>query len=235
VRYLYLGGARRSGLPPYGLSWVLEETPRPRDLVLVEGLLDVHHLRARGVTNVAALGGTGTRSELFDRLAQLGFDSVTLCLDRDAAGRDATTKAVEHVGRAGRSPAILVVDPERLGDAKDPDALVRKLGVEAWHELLATRSCGITWRALAFARGVGLSSAAHERREALACAGAWLGSLPPRLALEQEDAVRAVAVRCGYSEAAVERAFRARFWAEPRRDAHRALLESPRTRMALER
>lgn len=35
---------------------------------------------------------------------------------------------------------------------------------------------------------------------------------PPRLALEQEDAVRAVAERSGYSPAAVERAFRARYW-----------------------
>jgi transcriptional regulator GlxA family with amidase domain len=40
--------------------------------------------------------------------------------------------------------------------------------------------------------------------------------LPPRLALEQEDALRAVAQRCGYSPPAVERAFRARYWTQPR-------------------
>jgi hypothetical protein len=119
---------------------------------------------------------------------------------------------VEQAGRAKRNPAIFVIDPERLADAKDPDALVRERGVDAWNDLVATRACGITWRALAFTRGVGLSSAPQERREVLACAGAWLGSLPSRLALEQEDAVRAVALRCGYSEAAVERAFRARYW-----------------------
>lgn len=50
------------------------------------------------------------------------------------------------------------------------------------------------------------------RRAALGRAGAWLGRLSPRLALEQEDAVRAVAERSGYSPAAVERAFRARYW-----------------------
>jgi hypothetical protein len=47
---------------------------------------------------------------------------------------------------------------------------------------------------------------------ALARAGAWLGTLPARLALEQEDAVRTVASRCGYSVEAVGRAFRARYW-----------------------
>jgi DNA primase len=235
MRYLYLGGARRSGLPPYGLSWVLKETPRPHDLVLVEGLLDVHHLRARGVTNLAALGGTGTRAELFERLTQFGFENVTLCLDGDAAGREATEKAVEQATRAKRSPAIFVIDPVRLGHVKDPDALVRERGIEAWGELLTNRVCAVTWRALAFTRGVGVTSAPHDRRSALARAGAWLGSLPPRLALEQEDAVRAVALRCGYSEPAVERAFRARFWGELAPDGHGALSEPPRMPMVLER
>jgi hypothetical protein len=50
------------------------------------------------------------------------------------------------------------------------------------------------------------------RRAALARAGNWLGTLPPRLSLEQEDAVRRVADQCGYSRTAVERAFRERFW-----------------------
>lgn len=41
----------------------------------------------------------------------------------------------------------------------------------------------------------------------LARAGRWLGGLPPRLALEQEDALHAVANQCGYSATAAERAF----------------------------
>jgi hypothetical protein len=49
----------------------------------------------------------------------------------------------------------------------------------------------------------------------------WLGSLPPRLSVEQEDAVRVVAERCGYSPEAVKRAFRARFWRDQRRSAKR--------------
>ncbi|MGH2845537.1 MAG: hypothetical protein ACRDL0_05875, partial [Thermoleophilaceae bacterium] len=49
---------------------------------------------------------------------------------------------------------------------------------------------------------------------ALARAGAWLGTLPPRLSLEQEDAVTVVAERSGYSPEATQRAFRARYWPE---------------------
>jgi hypothetical protein len=59
-------------------------------------------------------------------------------------------------------------------------------------------------------------SAPVARREALARAGAWLGTLTARLSLEQEDAVHVVAEASGYSPAAVERAFRARFWQSER-------------------
>jgi len=216
AKYLYLRGASRAGLPPYGLTDVLAWQPYgQRELVLVEGFFDVHHLRSRGITGVAALGGTAVRSQTFERLTGLGFVSVTLCLDRDDAGRAATARAVDQAARAAASPAVFAVDPDGLAPAKDPDELVRQRGVEGWHALLAGRTCGVVWRAHELASGVVADSPALERREALARAGVWLGGLPPRLAIEQEDAIRALAERCGYSQAAVERAFRARFWSQP--------------------
>ena len=212
-RYLYLRGASRTGLPPYGLSHVLKQpSPTRRELVLVEGLFDVHHLRSRGAENVAALGGTGVRAQTFERLAGLGFERVTFCLDRDEAGRAGAARAIEHAARARRSPAILVVDPETLAPAKDPDAFVHERGLDAWLELLSKRECGITWRACELLGEVNPEGDRTIRRDALTRAGAWLGNLAPRLALEQEDALHMVAERCGYSPPAVERAFRARYW-----------------------
>lgn len=218
-KYLYLRGASRTGLPPYGLSDVIgQPSAERRELVLVEGLLDVHQLRAHGIVNVAALGGTGIHSAVFERIACLGVERVTVCLDRDQPGRVATARAVEHAARARRSPQIFVVDPEHLAPAKDPDALVRDRGVDAWRLLLEKSECGITWRAVQLLEHAGLNVGPGVRREALGRAGAWLGSLPPRLALEQEDAIRDVAARCGYSSSAVERAFRARFWSAHERE-----------------
>jgi DNA primase len=196
--------------------------------VIVEGLLDVHHLRARGVANVVALGGTGADSGTFERLAQLGFERVTLCLDRDGPGRVGTARAVDRAVRATTSPTLLVVDPWHLAPAKDPDAFVRERGVDAWLEVLEKRECAIGWRARDFLLGVTPQSLPLARRDALARAGAWLGSLPPRYALEQEDAVRAVAERCGYSSEAVQRAFRARFWTERARAVEPERVEAAR-------
>jgi hypothetical protein len=80
-------------------------------------------------------------------------------------------------------------------------------------------------------------SSASERRAALARAGQWLGALPPRLALEQEDALRAVAERCDYSPEAVRRAFQARFFRELRTDAGRSApaQDEARTERGIER
>jgi hypothetical protein len=176
--------------------------------------MDVHHLRAREITNVVALGGTTVRSATFDLLARLGFQTVSISLDREDAGRVATAQAVERAAGAARSPAVLVIDPDRLAPAKDPDAFVREKS-EAWSELVSSGACGVTWRALEFVRGVDSTAPLHVRRRALAEAGGWLGSLPARLSLEQEDAITAVATRCGYSPEAATRSFKARFWTDP--------------------
>lgn len=148
--------------------------------------------------------------------ARLTFESVTICLDRDGPGRGATARVVERAACATSSPAILVLDAEQLAPFKDPDAFLRERGPDAWVELLTKRECGVTWRARELLDGVRVDSAPVARREALARAGAWLGTLPARLSLEQEDAVHVVAEACGYSPAAVERAFRARFWQSER-------------------
>ena len=221
TRYLYLRGASRTNLPPYGLCDVIAGSREARrELVLVEGFIDFHQLRAHGFDNVAALGGTTTSPRMFERLGRLGVETVTLCLDNDVAGRAATTRAVENSVRAHRSPAVYVVSPERLGEAKDPDALVQSHGTGAWSAVLATRECGIGWRARQLVAEVEPNGPLTERREGLGRAGSWLGTLPARLSLEQEDAVRAVAERCGYTTEAVERAFRARYWS-PARAAER--------------
>jgi DNA primase len=187
TRYLYLRGAKRGHLPPYGLSDALAGGQEARrDIVLVEGFIDLHQLRTQGIPNVAALGGASIRPRAFEDLHRLGIDAVTLCLDNDDAGRTATAKAVENSARARQSPDIYVVDPGGLAPAKDPDEFVRQRGGDAWPALMGTTICGIEWRAREFAAGIGRDSPAAERRAAVARAGRWLGGLRPRLALHAE-------------------------------------------------
>jgi DNA primase len=217
ARYLYLRGASRLTLPPYGLANVLRGSRERGELVLVEGVFDVHHLRALGDSPVAAIGGLSLAPRTFERLAHHQIQRVTLCLDRDGPGRAATARAVQCGVRAATSPTLEVIDPEHLAPAKDPGELVRVRGFDAWLHVLDKRECAITWRARDLLAGVTPDASSLARRDALRRAGAWLGALPPALALEQDDAVRAVAERCGYDSDAVTRAFRARFWSRPER------------------
>jgi DNA primase len=212
-RYLYLRGASRSGLPPYGLSEILRlPADARREVTLVEGLIDVHHLRSKGFPSVAAIGGARVQPDALRRFGRLGIDSVVLALDNDVPGRDGTARAVERIMRTTDAPTLRVLDPERLGDSKDPDAFVRTHGVASFGVLVAAADCAVGWRAREFVNGITPDSEPGRRRAALARAGNWLGTLPPRYALEQEDVIRQVAERCGYSKDAVERAFHARFW-----------------------
>lgn len=221
-RYLYLRGASWAKLPPYGFQ------RRTRELVLVEGFLDYHQLAAHGIDNTAALGSTRTTVQLFEQLSRLGVATVVLCLDNDTSGRDGTVRAVENTARARTSPAIYVTSTDDVG-AKDPDALVREQGIDAWRKLINDRECGIVWRVKEMLKDVGPDTPKTPRRDALHGAGKWLGTLPPRLALEVEDAIRAASERSGYDPIAVERAFHAKFWgAEPERGERERVLHPTR-------
>jgi hypothetical protein len=123
-----------------------------------------------------------------------------------------------------------VLESQHLAPAKDPDEFLRKHGTDAWCALLEKRECGITWRARDLLGALEPEASKLARRDALRRAGAWLGTLPPSLALEQDDAVREVASRCAYDVDAVTRAFRARFWSghSPGRERRRPRVETER-------
>jgi Toprim-like len=225
-RYLYLRGASRTHLPPYGLSDVLRLPSRERrELLLVEGLVDVHQLRAKGIANIAAIGSARIQPNTLVRLAKHGIESVTLALDNDESGREALARAIDRTSRLAHAPALRVLPPAELGDAKDPDEYVRTHGVDRLRELVRNAECGVTWRTFDRMRHLEPDSPQRERRAALKDVGRWLGTLPARLALEVEDAIWAAAERSGYDPIAVERAFHAKFWgARPeRRDREPAL------------
>ena len=151
-KYLYLRGAEKGKLPPFGLDEALRTDAGHENLVLVEGLIDVIALQARGFTNVAAIGGAGSlmTQERWEQLAALGVRSVTLALDNDEAGLEGLRTAVRHSAQAEPSPAVYVLDPFSYGNAKDPDEFLRLHhgDVKPFQKLLERRIHGYRFLAM---------------------------------------------------------------------------------------
>jgi hypothetical protein len=100
TRYLYLRGRSRTHLPPYGLSETLRlPPPDRREIVLVEGLIDVHKLRSHDFLNVAAIGSARAQAGAVIQLRRLGYESVVLAFDK----RHARSRRRLACGR-GRHP-----------------------------------------------------------------------------------------------------------------------------------
>jgi len=110
-------------------------------VVLCEGQIDVLRCHATGIGNVVAPLGTAFTPE-HARLMGRHANRVVLCLDADAAGQKAASRAAEtllgHTDSAGTlMQADLGIRVVRLPSGHDPDSLIREQGVEAMNQLLA--------------------------------------------------------------------------------------------------
>jgi hypothetical protein len=56
--------------------------------------------------------------------------------------------------RSSDAPDLRVFEPERLGDAKDPDAFVREHGIARFGGLVDEAECAVSWRARELIRGI---------------------------------------------------------------------------------
>ncbi|MBX6422842.1 DNA primase [Thermosulfurimonas sp. F29] len=100
--------------------------------LVVEGYFDLLSLWDRGVRNVMATCGTALTQEhvrLLRRLCRNWY----LVFDGDEAGRKAAARALAVFFREGVFPRVVF-----LPEGEDPDSLVRRAGIEALEELLAS-------------------------------------------------------------------------------------------------
>ncbi|HKI50482.1 MAG TPA: DNA primase [Geothermobacteraceae bacterium] len=109
----------------YGLSQAKEGMRGSGEVVVVEGYFDLLALWRAGVHNVVATCGTALTGE-HARLLKRYAKRVLLLFDQDAAGRQATFKAME-----GLLPEGLAVATVTLDAGEDPDSYLVKQGVEA--------------------------------------------------------------------------------------------------------
>jgi DNA primase len=113
----------------YGLYEARQSTRQLKQLLVVEGYMDVVSLHQAGITYAVATLGTATTPEHLKRLFRV-CNTVVFCFDGDRAGRAAAWKALEvalPVVSEGYLLRFLLL-PEK----HDPDSLVNEEGQAAF-------------------------------------------------------------------------------------------------------
>ena len=122
----------RKGHELYGLFEARQTPGRPKQIIVVEGYLDVASLVQHGVENAVATLGTATTTENIRRLTRL-TDRILFCFDGDRAGRAAAWRALETALPYGGG--TLELKFLLLPEGDDPDSFVRSQGPDAFHAL----------------------------------------------------------------------------------------------------
>lgn len=124
----------RKGHELYGLYEARQKPGRPKQIIVVEGYLDVASLVQFGVEYVVATLGTAMTAENLRRLSRL-TDRIVFCFDGDSAGRTAASRAMETAlpFGGGNVDIRFLLLPEK----DDPDTFVRSQGAEAFGALAA--------------------------------------------------------------------------------------------------
>ena len=104
----------------FGLNSAKEEIKQKQDAIIVEGEFDAISLFQEGIKNVVAIKGTALTENQVSLLSRF-TPKITLCLDQDSAGFEATKRSLEVIEKKGLSTSIII-----LKDAKDPDEAIKK-------------------------------------------------------------------------------------------------------------
>ncbi|MEG0521381.1 MAG: DNA primase [Clostridia bacterium] len=114
----------------YGMNVAKKE--KLENIIVVEGYMDCLALQKSGITNaVASLGTALTESQA--KLIKKYTEQVIMCYDQDAAGQNATLRAISILSTQGLKTKVLKLDSEKT---KDPDDYINMYGVEKFKQCI---------------------------------------------------------------------------------------------------
>lgn len=113
----------------FGLNFA-KKSKELKNLIVVEGYMDVIALHQFGIQNtVASLGTAFTDNQA--KLLKRYTDEIVIAYDSDTAGQSATLKGLSVLEKQGCSVKVL-----SLPSGKDPDEFIRKEGADAFKNVV---------------------------------------------------------------------------------------------------
>lgn len=118
----------------YGINQLkkLKTTEPIKEIVIVEGQMDVISLYKAGIKNAVACMGTALTINHAKDLKKFS-DKVVLCFDGDSAGKKATLRSIEILVNAGLNVYVVAIP-----NGRDPDEFVNAFGVNEWNKLISS-------------------------------------------------------------------------------------------------
>lgn len=114
----------------YGINFIKRDKKMNgvayKELILVEGYMDVISLGASGIKNVVACMGTALTDGQARELSRM-TENLYVCYDGDGAGKKATIHNVDILSKFVQNVRVISLD-----EGKDPDETVREGGAEAF-------------------------------------------------------------------------------------------------------
>ncbi len=120
----------KKGMLLYHYHIAKEEARVKKQVIIMEGFMDVIRASTIGYRNTIALMGTALTKEHINSIKRLS-QQVLLCLDGDNPGKKATLSCGEMLENAG-----LIVKVIALKDDDDPDTFILKYGKERFDGLV---------------------------------------------------------------------------------------------------
>ncbi len=131
----------------YGLNYA-KNTKRP-NFILVEGNIDVITLHQAGFDNTIATMGTALTEEHI-RLLERYTKELVLCYDNDAAGEDATQRAIALLKNSEVGVKVLRLPRKQMPDGtmgkQDADDYIKNVGPQAFEDLMNQSSNSAEYR-----------------------------------------------------------------------------------------
>ncbi|CAN5242065.1 DNA primase [soil metagenome] len=137
----------------YGLDLARREIVKRREVLIVEGYMDVIALHLAGMPNTVAPCGTALTEQHFALIQRMDA-RVTLSLDADSAGFEAAERARQRAETAGVADLGVLVLP----DGQDPADLVASGGAQAVQTALAARKTALEFQIEHLLRGADMST-----------------------------------------------------------------------------
>lgn len=140
----------------YGLNFAKDA--RKRELILVEGYMDMISIYQAGFRNVVASLGTAFNQEHARTLKRFA-DDVILLYDSDEAGTNAALRAIPVLVKSGFRVRVTQVP-----DGKDPDEFIKANGAAAFAKLLLNAVHYISFEIACSKRSYNLENPEHRVR-----------------------------------------------------------------------